>query len=152
MKLNKITSIAMAVCFSFSVLIPTGVALAAPPPPRPPQSRLAKPPQRPHPNNFRKPPIEKHPKRGFHSNQGRHGYYQKFPKWNPGPRHRYRYDSNYYYYLGYKYPRGRHYEGWYHRRHYSMHSDDWLRLLGPVLFFATLSSIGNGSNDIIYID
>ena len=172
MRLKNITSILMALCFSFSVLMPTAVALAAPPS-RPQQNRPARPPQRPPQKrppqgNFRRPPAQKQPpKRDFHSMQERQRRYERMQREqrrrivNPNrhyQRNRYRYDSHYYYYDGYRYPR-RAYDGWYRHHHYSMHSDDWLRMLGPALFFAALSSIGNNSTvvadqygNVVYID
>lgn len=142
---HKLIATLMAFCFLVCSILPT-IALAHD---RPPQRR---PPSRSS-RQIKRPPIQDRMKYSMAKQQkryhNRHHYNRVI---HPNRRYqKYRYDARYYYYNGYRYHRGI-YSGWYHNRHYSMHGDDWIAMIGTVAFFAALTNMNNSSGNTIVVD
>lgn len=152
MRRQKIITLLTAICFSVCSFMPTIVlAKSAPPQRRAAHSQSIKRPaprpsgsinkvNRPPRQVVRKQPVPNGPKRFENKRYPKRVFVGSHP--------RYRHDTRYYYYGNYRFPR-RVYSGWYHHRHYTMHGDDWIAMIGTAAFFALLSNMSHSSDTVV---
>lgn len=147
MRRQKIIAFLVAFCFSIATFFPTTIAFAQS---RPPQRRttISRPVRRPvvHKPEGRMRYSMANQQKRYQSRHNRHHYNRViYPN-----RHyqRYRYDGRYYYYGGHRYRPGV-YSGWYNHHHYSMHTRDWIEMIGFATFFMALSNINHSERTIV---